>query len=258
MSLTEAEVFEEVKARLGGSEDRPKVELTETDYKAALKSAIRMYSRANPLRDQESVTVPATGIRAIDVHPETYAVTEVEFQDQLNVLEGRDSLSFNVFNSWQIIGAGMGGGGGGLGDTFEYALLKQWRDLTRREFSLEPDYYWEQDVQYDETDDTTVLPRKLHFFNPGGLSLRASYVCHRKRPLSAITPQDEDWIIDWTTAESKEILGRKRNKHKKIPTAGQLLELDGADLLQEAREEKLALREDLKSRFIGKNMFQWG
>ena len=49
-----------------------------------------------------------------------------------------------------------------------------------------------------------------------------------------------------------------RGKFKKVPGAGQDLQLDGADLLQEAREEKLALKEELASRVIGAPTFQWG
>lgn len=254
MTLTEAGVFEEVLHALGV--DGVEVELTERDLQLALKDAVRRYSRQNPLRDRESTVITPAGLKTVDIHPETYAVDGVHFQDQLQVLEGRDHISFNAFNSWQIIGAGYGSGG--LGDTMEYAVLKQWRDLTRREFSLECDYYFEADQQYEESDDATPVMKKLYFFNPTGLTQNVMYYCVRPRKLSEVNPNDQDWIISWTMAAAKEMLGRKRNKFKTVQSAGQALQLDGADLLDEARSEKEQLTEDLHSRFIGTPTFMWG
>jgi hypothetical protein len=254
MELTKDEIFHEVLHTLGV--DGVDVELTEKDLEVALKDSMRRYSRANPLRDRESMVLPAFGIKTVPVHPETYAVIDVQFQDQLQVLEGRDHISFNIFNSWQVIGAGYGGGG--MGDTFEYAVLKQWRDLTRREFSLEPDWYFEQDQQYAEADDVTPVPRRIHFFNPTGLDTNVMWVCVRARNLKEVIPRDHDWIIDWTAAHSKEILGRKRGKFRKIPSAGQPLEMDGPALIEEAKMEKSELSVTLKDRFIGYDIYQWG
>lgn len=249
MPLTASEVFEEVVTSLGGSSVA--VELTERDLQIALKDAMRRYSRSFPLRDRESAVISPQGLRTVELHPETYAVTEVEFQDSLNVIEGKEALTFDVFLPYQIIGA-QGIGAGGTVDAFEYGLLKQWRDITRREFSLEPDWYFEEDVQFDESDDVTALPRKFHAFNPTGLNQRVMFVALRRRELRQVSPRDEDWVIGWTAAHAKEILGRKRNKHKNIPTAGeQVLKLDGSDLLEEARVEKEALIEDLKGRSMG-------
>lgn len=253
-SMTAFEIKNEVVLRLGGS--TVAVELGDEDLMVCMRDALRRYSRANPLHDRESAEIPSSGIKTMPVHPETYAIMEVEFQDALNVLEGRDSLTFNIFNSWNVIGAGYGSGG--FGNTAEYAYLQQWRDLTRRQFSLEPDWFFQEDVQYDEATDLVEQTKKIYFFNPTGLAQRVTYIEVRPRDFREIIPRDHDWVIDWAAAHAKEIVGHVRNKFKQIPTAGQPVSLDGAALLAESQNEKAQLLEELKTRFFGNPPMIWG
>lgn len=255
MALTEQFLMEEVRLSLGSS--YVNVELSDDAIRAAIRDAMRRYSRVNPMRDREALEIPSAGIKSIPVGPDVYAITDVEFQDSLNVLEGRDHLQFNIFNSWQVIGAGYGAGGFGRSD--EYAILKQWRDMTRREFSLEPDWYFEEDTQYDEDTDLEAQTKRVHFFNPTGLPLRAMWFELRVRPLEKVVARDHDWIHDWVLAESKLTLSHVRGKHRAIPTAGnQQLQLNGEALAAEALAEKERLLTELHDRFIGMPPFLWG
>jgi hypothetical protein len=132
--------------------------------------------------------------------------------------------------------------------------------MTSKIYSLDPDYYIDEDIQIDEASDdaTAVKPRCIYFYNPTGLSYKCSWVEIGDRPLEKVTTRDEDWVLSYSLAHAKEILGRKRGKFGTLPVAGQPLELDGPALLQEAREEKAELNEDLRQRFIGVNYPVWG
>lgn len=58
----------------------------------------------------------------------------------------------------------------------------------------------------------------------------------------------KNWITQYTAALSREILGGIRGKLKSIPIAGESLELNGADLVSQAREDKEALKTSLKEK----------
>ena len=56
----------------------------------------------------------------------------------------------------------------------------------------------------------------------------------------------KQWIRKYTLALSKELLGSIRSKYASIPIPGTSIELNGADLKQEAQTEKDALIEQLR------------
>ncbi len=68
-------------------------------------------------------------------------------------------------------------------------------------------------------------------------------------PYDNINSIGKDWIRDYALALTKEILGHIRGKFRSIPIPGDSVELDWAELFQQAKEEKDALitrlREDL-------------
>lgn len=65
---------------------------------------------------------------------------------------------------------------------------------------------------------------------------------------SSINQWAKNWIIQYTLALSRETLGTIRSKIKVIPIPGQTLELDGAELITQAREDKEALKTSLKEK----------
>lgn len=58
----------------------------------------------------------------------------------------------------------------------------------------------------------------------------------------------KNWIARMTFALSTEIVGRIRRKVKRIPVIGQEVELDGVELVQEARESQTILLDSLKEK----------
>jgi len=53
------------------------------------------------------------------------------------------------------------------------------------------------------------------------------------------------WIMKYALAHTKEILGRVRSRFSAYPSGEETVELDGAALLQEAKDEKIALMQEL-------------
>ena len=253
--LTPKYVKETIITTLGGSDVA--VELTSTDLDVCIKEAVRRYSRMNPLKNREARQVAPAAISAFELKPYCRDVVDVEISNPIQNFEVMSSQEFNLFNSWHLINAGYSTG---LSKADEYQLTLIWREMTSKIYSLDPDYYIDEDIQFDETSDdvTATKPRCIHFFNPTGLSFKCSWIEVADRPLEKVTSRDEDWVLDYSLAHAKEILGRKRGKFRTLPVAGQPLELDGIALLEEAKQEKLELNEELRQRFIGVNYPVWG
>ena len=232
------------------------VELTERDLEICRNDSLRRYSRANPLKRRMAVAVPPTKLNKYPAQPGTYSVMDVQIQGTMQTLDlPLDSHGFNIFNPLMTINSGYGGTGAPKPE--DYELLLQWRQMTGRVYSLEPDYWFDDDPQPDglTADIGDFAPKAMWIFNPSGLTVKASWIEVSQRPIDKVSPRDEDWVLSWALAHGKEILGRKRGKVETIPMAGQPVKLDGATLLAEAKEEKEALLEDLHSRFIAEPGF---
>lgn len=63
---------------------------------------------------------------------------------------------------------------------------------------------------------------------------------------SSINQMGRNWIRQYTMALCTELLGRVRRKIKKIPIPGADLELDGSDLVNEGKEERIKLLDNLR------------
>lgn len=64
---------------------------------------------------------------------------------------------------------------------------------------------------------------------------------------SLINDPGRTWIRDMTLALATELLGRIRSKMKSIPIPGADLQLNGEDLITQAREDKLKLIDDIRT-----------
>lgn len=243
MALREEDVKDYVLSSLGV--ETVGVELSDIDLTHCVEEAMLKYGRFVPLRNRESHTLHETGIRSYELPMDCYAVVEVEIQNPLQVIDMVDATNFNIFNNWLVV---QGGYGMGFTNSEEYQTVMLWREMTSKVYSLDPDYYIEEDIQFENDDPNLPLPRKIHFFNPTGLPVRVNYVAVRPRPIHMVQYRDQDWIRDYALAHGKEILARKRGKIKTIPTVDQPLQLDAEELRKEAREDKAALMQELRSR----------
>jgi hypothetical protein len=257
MPLRDRDVDTYINETLGG--ESVTVELTDNDFANCRKDALRRYSRQNPVQRRIAHVVPPQNINKYRLQPGAYSAIFVELQGVLQTIETPvDSNTINLFNPLMTINTGYGGLG--VPKAEDYELLLQWRQMTGREFSVEPDYWIHEDLQPDGSteDEGDLAPMTMWIFNPSGMSVKASWVELSQRTLDRVSPRDEDWILDWAVAHAKQILGRKRGKVESIPMASQAIKLDGATLLAEAREEKDRLLEDLHYRFIGEVPAIWG
>jgi hypothetical protein len=257
MSMKDKDIDDYVFVTLGA--ENVGVELTTTDLAVCRADSLRRYSRVNPLQRRIAYAVPAQNINKYPSTPGAYSVMDVQIQNALQTIESPiDSNGINLFNPLLTMNTGYGGLG--VPKAEDYELLLEWRQMTGREYSVEPDYWWDDDPQPDSSrgDVGTYAAKAMWIFNPSGLTVKASWVEVSVRPLDKVSPRDEDWILSWALAHAKEVLGRKRSKVKTIPMASQAIELDGVALIAEAKKEKEELIEDLHHRFISIPGPVWG
>ena len=66
-----------------------------------------------------------------------------------------------------------------------------------------------------------------------------------KLPIQALEGRDAQLFFDWGLADAKETLGTIRNKYKDYPAAGGSISMDGSDLLEQAKDAKENLEEQI-------------
>lgn len=80
-----------------------------------------------------------------------------------------------------------------------------------------------------------------------GISTNISNVNAQNLIYSEINAIGRQWIFKYTVATCKEMLAYIRGKYQQVPVPGSEVSMNAADLLADAREEKVFLVEDLKA-----------
>ena len=80
-----------------------------------------------------------------------------------------------------------------------------------------------------------------------GLSTNISNVNAQNLVYSEINAIGRQWIFKYAAATAKEMLAYVRGKYQTVPVPGSEVTMNASDLLQDAREEKVFLVEDLKA-----------
>ena len=80
-----------------------------------------------------------------------------------------------------------------------------------------------------------------------GVSTNISNVNAQNLIYSEINAIGRQWIFKYTVATCKEMLAYIRGKYQTVPVPGSEVTMNAADLLADAREEKVFLVEDLKA-----------
>ena len=80
-----------------------------------------------------------------------------------------------------------------------------------------------------------------------GISTNISNVNAQNLIYSEINSIGRQWIFKYTVATCKEMLAYIRGKYQQVPVPGSEVSMNAADLLADAREEKVFLVEDLKA-----------
>lgn len=110
-----------------------------------------------------------------------------------------------------------------------YTQILQALETRRRIFSADPDY--------------EVMNKKIYVMGGSGLcngnGVGQMMVIFKKYDYSfdELESRDEQIVYDYMRAVTLSVLGHIRSKYKSYPAAGGQIEMDGADLLAEAKEE---------------------
>lgn len=239
--LTLSGVTDEVRTALGFSSIE--VELEARDIEKCLRDALRRFNRVRPWRHRKALTIsPTTKKYRLEkaAHPGLLGVSQVDFVTDTHRDDTLDPFDYEE----QALAGLTAIGGESFGEI-------QWRrsyieDATRI-VSAEPEWFaqWEEDGEYYIYIDIRRSP------------VRCSFTW-----TSAYTPDDDpgtgmqwieqgdvQWVLDFTCARAKQILGRVLGKHQGIITSdGGTDPTDHAELRQEGREDEEKLMEELKQR----------
>lgn len=216
--LTKSEVRRYIESSLG--EQTFKVELSEEQLDNSIKLAIQKFSKRKPMVGfKELKTNPAIKAYSID-HSIGYGIFDVQF--------------VSLVKPSAIYQMGLLGGVVPIKPRFisDLAEFLTWRETFQRVASTKP--MWDYDKIY----------QKLMIYSP--VSYEVCYFWYAPHRLSTIPMQHHDWILDYSLANAKKILGHVRSKYSGVlPGPARDLNLNGESLLSEAKEEMDALETKL-------------
>lgn len=125
--------------------------------------------------------------------------------------------------------------GSGLTNYSGFAQLLQFTEERKRVFSVEPEWFYEQQTKI------------LHITARGGTPTGVMLVQLKLTDFDPATLVDKDEYIfvRWVKAKVKEVVGRSRSKYDSLPGAGGPVTLDGKTLIDEAKEEFIKLDQEI-------------
>lgn len=222
------EMFEEVIATVGGT--LVDVELVESDLLICFKKAKRMFQQKghNSYRKQ---FLPIDVVKGTATYPVPDNVDTI-----VKFITPGSGVSFSSDDAFSIIGYNsmfdthIFGGCGGF-DQLTYELYLQKIESLGRMTGSETQF------QFDRFAKTVTMlkPPKV-----GGTWFMECYLNLTDDEYSKI-----DWIIRWTVAEVKHMLGMAYAKFQNLPGPTGEVSLSGSEYLQQAEREKEQLLEDI-------------
>ena len=230
------------------------MELTPADLQKCLTDAIRVLNREHPPAAWGTVnaltnTGPNTQIQRYALpYPGIYGVVDVDWYG----VTGGFGVSMNPFvvNSMSANGYAFG--------TYMYGQLGDMlQDMTYRDQMLDirgrkPDW----DTRWINVNGTPTLYLLLSDMPRQGQYVMFEYIWHltpddsAQTGVSFIPPNDMDWVVNYTLARAKQILGRvlrKFNGGINMPD-GSTEQLDGEALMQEGLNSQTELLEEMRQR----------
>lgn len=229
---TVTEFNDEIKGSLGGK-CLVDVELVDEDYALCFKKAKRAFQQRghNNFRRVFAAIDVTTDVRTYDLPPETGDVVRV-IRPSVG-FSNDDIFGAVVYNElFQSYGTGScgcsSGSGGSTGfDLLTYELTKQRMESMERYSATEIDF------QYDR------FTKKITFF--GSAKANGKYFVDMYQNLTDDEYREIDWIVRWSIAEAKAILGTAYDKFNSLPSPSGETNLGGAELRRESQAEKDAL-----------------
>lgn len=227
--------YDEVLMTLGGS--LVDVELTEGDIDLCLKKAIRTFKQKGH-DTYRNVFLKLSVVDAVDgvykIPPNIHTVVSVL---PTSIGSGSFGSGDEVFNQMvynQMYGVGGSGscrGCGGAADMLLYEMQEQQAEQYRRKATAGGVAF-----NHDQMNNTIKLLSKYS----GNVVLLDAYSDLEDDEYMRI-----DWVIRWTIAEAKHMLGMAYRKFSGIAAPTGEASLSGSEYIQESKEEKQELLEEI-------------
>lgn len=236
------EMFDEVVATIGGT--LVDVELTESDLLVCFKKAKRTFQQKghNSYRRQ-FIPFPVTkGTTVYAIPANVTTVVRFALPGSGFNFSSEDAFAMAAYNSlFDGITPSSYGCGSNTFDQLTYEMTLQKTDSMRRLMAAEPQFV------HDKFANTITL------LKPPAMDVTWMMECY------ANLTDDEyaqiDWIIRWTVAEAKHMLGIAYRKFPQLPGPTGDVSLSGSEYLQEAEREKEQLIEDILNFVDGEEDF---
>ena len=200
------------------------VELSSIQLEMAIDRAVMLYGKNIPYFSY-TVTKPIVGAYSVKIEdPEGRHILGLK-----NVI--RRSWNMFLFDSiyGQIIAYSI--------DVHKLLEVLTYYDIIKKFALVQHEWHWDEGTQ--------SIRFRTKIFQEDDKVLALYYAVPK---LTDINISDTDWIINYATAEAKEMLGRIRKKINSVNTTIGTIQLDGDQLLSEAKEEKAKLLEEIQKR----------
>ena len=237
MAFNADNLKEEVLLELG--DEKMPVEIGEKELDVCIKRALEKYSMYKPLVYSESYSANAGKPNCIDKHDLPEGVLGVSHVEIIPAINGSILSGLQVENAL-INGVPVYLGSGELTLDIDYLnIRRQWLTATSRQLASDPTYEVVKDP------DTNIFSIYTFCTSPIFVEVKATRAYNDD--LTNIPHYNRYWFHKWVRMEAKKIIGNIRAKYSHIPVAGQNMQLNGQQLLAEARAEEQELLQELQS-----------
>lgn len=202
-----------------------KIETVECSWEAIIARAKRWFRAKKGVLD--CVTVPIVQDKFdYDFPANACAIIDVILPRRSDI---QSLLSLGFFDIVPLNALNLGAVTSAFNSYSAYAQILQALETRRRIFSADPD--WE------------IICGKIHVMGGSGLcsgsNVGQMLIIFKKEnwEVDELRDRDEQIFYDYMKAVAKEVLGRIRSKYKSYPAAGGSIEMDGPELLAEAKED---------------------
>jgi hypothetical protein len=237
---TEKELIQDLKIELG--EPVVRVELDESQWDRVVKKSKRWFFAKKSVMACKTMRYNANQdpipFEDIDSVNGVYKILDVYPDATDSGARGHDSTYFELLP----FGYPIWGSHDHVFGTFAYNrtsyVFQVYESLERRRrmYGADMDWFVKEDHINGKTLHLTPQNRCRQFsvlYKPKVL------------PLQALEGRDAQLFFEWALAEAKEILGTIRSKYKDYPAAGGSISTDGPELLDQAKEAKERLTEEI-------------
>lgn len=220
--FTEDYLLEYVKRQLGYP--TVNVELTTMQVKDCIEEVVELFNRYLPLTETQGQTLNK-GKYVVSQPDSNLGVLDVEFlrRDRLDEYSVESAL---IYDPFYFISSGSLGGM----DPAFYTASRMWLESVGRVFGAEFDY---------ESNDEGVF-----LYLPAEANVKIVWAMPYTS-LEDIKPEYHSLFKKLTLAKSKQILGEIRRKYAGVPAASGVVQMNGAELVNEGKAEEDRFTDDL-------------